>query len=198
MKKSEVHLTQLASAAGCGAKIGPKVLAQVVGKLPKFTDPMLLVGPETSDDAAVYKINDELAMIHTVDFFPPVVDDPYMYGQIAAANALSDVYAMGGVPKLALYLQLHHRPLLLFRFLAELLRIVVETHAGLLLTVFLHLAQQDILLCGVELVAPVLLGAVTLAERQLQCVTGLALCDIVVGIDIEPIIIFIGQDSIPF
>ena len=63
---------------------------------------MLLVGPETSDDAAVYKINDELAMIHTVDFFPPVVDDPYMYGQIAAANALSDVYAMGGVPKLAL------------------------------------------------------------------------------------------------
>ena len=80
MKKSEVRLTQLASAAGCGAKIGPKVLAQVVGKLPKFTDPMLLVGPETSDDAAVYKINDELAMIHTVDFFPPVVDDPYMYG----------------------------------------------------------------------------------------------------------------------
>ena len=77
MKKSEVRLTQLASAAGCGAKIGPKVLAQVVGKLPKFTDPMLLVGPETSDDAAVYKINDELAMIHTVDFFPPVVDDPY-------------------------------------------------------------------------------------------------------------------------
>ena len=56
MKKNEVRLTQLASAAGCGAKIGPKVLAQVVGKLPKFTDPMLLVGPETSDDAAVYKI----------------------------------------------------------------------------------------------------------------------------------------------
>ena len=104
MKKEtdNVRLTQLASAAGCGAKIGPKVLAEVVGKLPKFTDPMLLVGPETSDDAAVYKINDELAMIHTVDFFPPVVDDPYMYGQIAAANALSDVYAMGGVPKLAL------------------------------------------------------------------------------------------------
>lgn len=99
MKKEtdNVRLTQLASAAGCGAKIGPKVLAEVVGKLPKFTDPMLLVGPETSDDAAVYKINDELAMIHTVDFFPPVVDDPYMYGQIAAANALSDVYAMGEI-----------------------------------------------------------------------------------------------------
>ena len=74
----------------------------MVKKLPKFTDPMLLVGPETSDDAAVYKISDELAMIQTVDFFPPVVNDPYMYGQIAAANALSDVYAMGGIPKLAL------------------------------------------------------------------------------------------------
>lgn len=62
MKNNKVYLTQLASAAGCGAKIGPKVLAQVVEKLPKFTDPMLLVGPETSDDAAVYKISDELAM----------------------------------------------------------------------------------------------------------------------------------------
>ena len=88
MKKSEVRLTQLASAAGCGAKIGPKVLAQVVGKLPKFTDPMLLVGPETSDDAAVYKINDELAMIHTVDFFPPVVDDgPEVLEQILRGGA---------------------------------------------------------------------------------------------------------------
>lgn len=98
MKNDKVYLTRLASAAGCGAKIGPKVLAQVVGKLPKLSDPMLLVGPETSDDAAVYKISDELAMIQTVDFFPPVVNDPYMYGQIAAANALSDVYAMGGFP----------------------------------------------------------------------------------------------------
>jgi len=75
-----------------------------LGKLPKFSDPMLLVGTETSDDAAVYKINDDLAMIHTVDFFTPVVDDPYLFGQIAAANALSDVYAMGGEPKVALNL----------------------------------------------------------------------------------------------
>ena len=65
---------------------------------------MLLVGTETSDDAAVYKINDDLAMIQTVDFFTPVVDDPYLFGQIAAANALSDVYAMGGEPKVALNL----------------------------------------------------------------------------------------------
>lgn len=75
-----------------------------MGKLPKFNDPMLLVGTETSDDAAVYKISEDLAMIQTVDFFTPVVDDPYLFGQIAAANALSDVYAMGGEPKVALNL----------------------------------------------------------------------------------------------
>lgn len=75
-----------------------------MGKLPKFSDPMLLVGTETSDDAAVYQISEELAMIQTVDFFTPVVDDPYLFGQIAAANALSDVYAMGGTPKVALNL----------------------------------------------------------------------------------------------
>lgn len=73
-----------------------------MGKLPKFNDPMLLVGTETSDDAAVYQVADDIAIIQTVDFFTPVVDDPYMFGQIAAANALSDIYAMGGEPKLAL------------------------------------------------------------------------------------------------
>lgn len=73
-----------------------------MSKLPKFADEKLLVGTETSDDAAVYQISDELAMIQTVDFFTPIVDDPYTFGQIAAANSLSDVYAMGGEPKLAL------------------------------------------------------------------------------------------------
>ncbi len=73
-----------------------------MGKLPKFYDPNLLVGTETSDDAAVYQVSEELAFIQTVDFFTPVVDDPYLFGQIAAANALSDVYAMGGEPRLAL------------------------------------------------------------------------------------------------
>lgn len=73
-----------------------------MGKLPKFHDPALLVGTETSDDAAVYQLSGELAMIQTVDFFTPIVDDPYVFGQIAAANALSDVYAMGGEPRLAL------------------------------------------------------------------------------------------------
>lgn len=73
-----------------------------MGKLPKFHDDNLLVGIETSDDAAIYKVTDDIALIQTVDFFTPIVDDPHMFGQIAAANSLSDVYAMGGEPKIAL------------------------------------------------------------------------------------------------
>lgn len=73
-----------------------------MGKLPRFHDDNLLVGIETSDDAAIYKVTDDIALIQTVDFFTPIVDDPYMFGQIAAANSLSDVYAMGGEPKIAL------------------------------------------------------------------------------------------------
>ena len=94
----KVYLTKLAPNCGCAAKVGPGTLAGVLCKLPKFHDEHLLVGTETSDDAAVYKISDELAMIQTLDFFTPVADDPYDFGQIAAANALSDVYAMGGEP----------------------------------------------------------------------------------------------------
>ena len=77
----------------------PDALAQVLCQLPEFYDPNLLVGFETSDDAAVYQISDSHAMIQTVDIFPPIVDDPFLYGQIAAANSLSDVYAMGGQRK---------------------------------------------------------------------------------------------------
>ena len=73
-----------------------------MGNLPKFHDENLLVGVETSDDAAIYKVSDDLALIQTLDFFTPIVDDPYLFGQIAAANSLSDVYAMGGEPKTAL------------------------------------------------------------------------------------------------
>lgn len=76
----------------------------MLSTLPKNSDPRLIVGFDTADDAAVYKVNDETAIIQTVDFFPPMVDDPYIFGQVAAANALSDVYAMGGTPKLALNL----------------------------------------------------------------------------------------------
>lgn len=100
--KEKVYLTKLAPNCGCAAKVGPGTLSGVLCKLPKFHDPDLLVGTETSDDAAVYRISDELAMIQTLDFFTPVADDPYDFGQIAAANALSDVYAMGGEPKTAL------------------------------------------------------------------------------------------------
>ncbi len=82
--------------------MAPDALSQVLRQLPKFNDPDLLVGFDTADDAAVYKINDTTALIETVDIFPPVVDDPFEYGQIAAANSLSDVYAMGGQPKLCM------------------------------------------------------------------------------------------------
>ena len=98
----EIRLTQFAKHGGCAAKIGPDTLSRVLGRLPKFSDPDLIVGFETSDDAAVYKITDDVAVIQTLDFFTPVADDPYTFGQVAAANALSDVYAMGGEPKIAL------------------------------------------------------------------------------------------------
>lgn len=98
----EKRLTELTNSSGWAAKIGPDVLAQVLCQLPKTFDENLIVGLETSDDAAVYKINEDLALIQTLDFFTPVVDDPYTFGQIAAANSLSDVYAMGGEPKLAM------------------------------------------------------------------------------------------------
>ena len=100
--KSDVKLTSLSKTAGWAAKIGPETLAQVLSKLPKFEDDNLIVGIETSDDAAIYKVTDDIAMIQTVDFLTPIVDDPYMFGQIAAANSLSDVWAMGGEPAVAL------------------------------------------------------------------------------------------------
>lgn len=87
---------------GCTAKLGPGALAHVLEKLPPFQDPNLLIGFDHSDDAAVYKLTDDIAMVQTLDFFPPMVEDPYLFGQIAAANALSDIYAMGGTVKTAL------------------------------------------------------------------------------------------------
>ena len=88
---------------GCTAKLGAGVLSRVLEKLPRGEqDPSLLVGYDSRDDAAVYKISDDMAIVQTLDFFPPMVDDPYTFGQIAAANALSDIYAMGGEVKTAL------------------------------------------------------------------------------------------------
>ncbi len=101
-KITNKRLTELSNSSGWAAKIGPEALAQVLCQLPKVKSDKLLVGLDTSDDAAVYKIDDEKAIIQTLDFFTPIVDDPYLFGQIAAANSLSDVYAMGGKPILAL------------------------------------------------------------------------------------------------
>ena len=98
----EIKLTKLAKCAGCGAKVGAGVLAQLLEDIKVHHDPNLLVGFDKSDDASVYKVSDDLALVQTVDFFPPIADDPYLFGQIAATNALSDVYAMGGEPKLCL------------------------------------------------------------------------------------------------
>lgn len=87
---------------GCTAKLGPGALSSVLQKLPRSTDPHLLVGFDSADDAAVYQLTEDLAIVQTLDFFPPMVEDPYVFGQIAAANALSDLYAMGATVKTAL------------------------------------------------------------------------------------------------
>jgi selenide,water dikinase len=100
---SSPRLTSLSHGGGCGCKIAPGVLAELLkGVAPRVHHPDLLVGTETADDAAVYRINDEQAVVATTDFFMPIVDDPFDFGRIAATNALSDIYAMGGVPLFAL------------------------------------------------------------------------------------------------
>ncbi|MEN3292158.1 MAG: selenide, water dikinase [Burkholderiales bacterium] len=101
----KLKLTSFSHGGGCGCKIAPGVLAEILKKSSGFPVPKeLMVGIETSDDAAVYKLNDEQALIATTDFFMPIVDDPYDFGRIAATNAISDVYAMGGTPIMALAL----------------------------------------------------------------------------------------------
>jgi selenide, water dikinase len=98
------RLTELSHGAGCGCKLGAADLEAVLASLDGADDPALLVGPWTADDAGVYRVRDDLALVQTVDFFTPIVDDPYDFGRIAATNALSDVYAMGGEPLTALNL----------------------------------------------------------------------------------------------
>jgi selenide, water dikinase len=98
MSTASPKLTSMAKAAGCAAKLNPATLDAVLRKLPRQSDPNVLVGFDTNDDAGVYKISPTLALVQTVDFFTPIVDDPNLFGQIAAANSLSDVYAMGGSP----------------------------------------------------------------------------------------------------
>ena len=95
-------MNEFCKGGGCTAKLGPGILDKVLKMIPKKADPNLLVGFDHSDDAAVYQLTDELAVVQTLDFFPPMVEDPYLFGQIAATNALSDIYAMGGEVKTAL------------------------------------------------------------------------------------------------
>src|SRR5882672_6224785 len=102
---AEPRLTSLSHGGGCGCKIAPGVLSEILRDTARMPMPKeLLVGIETADDAAVYQLNDEQALIATTDFFMPIVDDPYDFGRIAATNAISDVYAMGGRPIMALAL----------------------------------------------------------------------------------------------
>src|SRR5438552_7395737 len=98
----DVKLTELVSCGGCAAKYSAALLEDLVAGLPLDADPNLLVGLAPSDDAAVYRLDDERALVFTLDFFPPIVDDPADFGAIAAANALNDVFAMGGRPLVAL------------------------------------------------------------------------------------------------
>lgn len=117
------RLTEYAHCAGCAGKIPPLGIAQILRDLPpRSGDPNLLVGTETSDDAGVYLVSEDLALVQTVDFFPPLVDDPYTFGQIAATNALSDVYAMNGRPITAMNLVMFPDDQLPLSILGEIVR----------------------------------------------------------------------------
>jgi selenide, water dikinase len=121
-----IRLTQFAKRAGCAAKQPPDYLLSILAGLPPIVDPNVLVGHATSDGAAVYRLTDDLALILTTDFFTPVVDRPYDFGAVAAANALNDVYAMGGTPLAALSLVGFPSGTLPPEVLAEILRGAVE------------------------------------------------------------------------
>jgi selenide,water dikinase len=122
----QVRLTQMAKRAGCAAKQPPGYLLPLLKSLPPITDPNVLVGTATADDAAVYRLSDDLALVLTTDFFTPIVDRPYDFGAVAAANALSDVYAMGGKPLAALSIVGFPDHLLPVDILAEILRGAAE------------------------------------------------------------------------
>ena len=117
-----VALTSLSHGAGCGCKLPAAAIGQLLSGLPQPADPNVLVGFGTSDDAGVYRVRDDLAIVQTVDFFTPIVDDPFDFGRIAATNALSDVYAMGGTPVSALNLVAFSLDQLGGQILTEILR----------------------------------------------------------------------------
>ena len=115
-------LTSLSHGAGCGCKLSAADLRPIVAGLPRTVDPRVLVATDTADDAGVVRLTDDLAIVQTADFFTPIVDDPYAFGRIAATNALSDIYAMGGVPVSALNLVAYPLATLGPEILAEILR----------------------------------------------------------------------------
>jgi selenide,water dikinase len=121
-----IRLTQFAKRAGCAAKQPPDYLLSLLASLPPIVDPNVLVGHATADDAGVYRLSDDLALILTTDFFTPIVDNPYHFGAVAAANALSDVYAMAGTPLAALSLVGFPSGALAPEVLAEILRGAIE------------------------------------------------------------------------
>ena len=121
-----VRLTQTAKRAGCAAKHPPGYLLPLLAGLPEVRDPRVLVGSSTTDDAAIFRLDDERALVFTTDFFTPIVDDPYDFGAVAAANALSDVYAMGGKPLVALNLVGFPEQTLAPEILREILRGGIE------------------------------------------------------------------------
>lgn len=133
---NDIKLTTLCTTGGCGAKIAPGNLSDIISKLPVIKDNNLLVGFDYADDAGVYKLTDDLAIIQTLDFFPPIVDDPYTFGKIAATNAMSDVYAMGGVVKTAMNI-VAFPEFLDFEILGEILRGGAE-----------KVAEANAVLCG--------------------------------------------------
>src|SRR4030042_51710 len=118
----KVDLLQMVESGGCSAKISPKQLEQILRYLPLPEDPNILVGIDTHDDAGVYRVNDELALVLTTDFFPPVCSDPFEFGEIAAANSISDVYAMGGTPVVALNIMMFPAAKLPMEAYAEILK----------------------------------------------------------------------------
>jgi selenide,water dikinase len=121
-RQPRVRLTSLSHGAGCACKLGSVDLAEILGRLPGVADPRVLVDAATRDDAAVFRLSDDRALVATVDFFTPIVDDPADWGAIAAANALSDVYAMGGTPLFALNLVGWPRDKVSFEMLGEVLQ----------------------------------------------------------------------------
>lgn len=120
--RKPLRLTRHVKSAGCAAKLGPSELAQVLQDLPRFEDADLIVGTQIPDDAGVYRLRADLAIVNSVDFFPPILDDPFAFGQVAAANSLGDIYAMGAEPKTALNIVCFPKGKMEIRVLADMLR----------------------------------------------------------------------------